>query len=188
MSDDIAVLLDELHQDHRNMAFLLELLERESNRLFDGGTPDFELMHDIMLYMTGYPDAVHHPKEDRLYAEVKEVRPELTAGFQRISHDHREIGEQGRKARDQLALIQSGNFVDRKSIVADLLRYVHALRSHMQWEELDLFRRCRTMAEDGHKFLEHSGGTERGDPLFGRQVEATFERLLRQIQSSGTER
>ncbi|MDZ7768416.1 MAG: hemerythrin domain-containing protein [Woeseiaceae bacterium] len=92
MSNDIAVLLDELHQDHRNMAFLLELLERESNRLLDDGNPDFELMHDIMQYMTGYPDAVHHPKEDRLYAEIKEVRPELTAGFQRISHDHREQG------------------------------------------------------------------------------------------------
>lgn len=188
MSNAITVLLGELHQDHRNMALLLELLEQESNRLVDDDNPDFDFMHDIMLYMTGYPDAVHHPREDRLYAELKEVRPKLTAGFQRIARDHREIGVQSRKMRDQLALIQSGNFVDRQSIAANLLRYIHSLRNHMQWEELDLFQRCQMMVADGHRFLEHSDKAECGDPLFGRQVEATFERLLRQILSSGKER
>ena len=65
-----AKVLAELREDHKNMALMLNLLERESNRIYEGEEPDYELLQDIMHYMTVYPDAVHHPKEDRLYAEL----------------------------------------------------------------------------------------------------------------------
>lgn len=187
MSNEIASILKELRRDHRNMAMLLDLIERESNRIFDDGTPDFELLHDVMLYMTVYPDAVHHPKEDRLYAEMKAVRPDLTAGFQRITVDHRLIADQGRKLRDDLAAIEAGNAVSRRTLVAEALRYVNGLRSHMQWEELDLFRRCSEMAADGHRFVIHSDLFDARDPLFGRKVDKSYDRLLERIRSAKDE-
>ena len=73
MDKNVANVLTEFRQDHKNMGLMLNLLEQESNRLYDGDDPIFELLHDIMHYMTVYPDAVHHPKEDRIYAELKAV-------------------------------------------------------------------------------------------------------------------
>lgn len=178
MSNDVLEILAELRQDHKNMALLLNLLERESNLIYEGEDPDFEVLHDVMQYMTVYPDAVHHPKEDRLYAEVRTVRPDLASGFDRITMDHRNIAEAGMRLREDILTITSGSFVKRKAVVADALRYVNSLRSHMQWEELDLFRRCEEMANEGHELIVDTGFVDRSDPLFGPDVESDFNRLL----------
>lgn len=164
------------------MSVMLNLLERESNRLFDGDTTDFDLLHDVMEYMTVYPDAVHHPKEDRIYAELKAARPDLSAGFNRITVDHRNIEELGLKLRDDIANVKSDGMVLRKSVVADALRYVNTLRGHMQWEELDLFRRIEEMVAEGHKFIEAATYMHKRDPVFGSEVEEKFSRLFESVQ------
>lgn len=184
MSKDVMQILAELRLDHRNMALLLNLLEREANRLYDGEEPDYDLMHDVMQYMTIYPDAVHHPKEDLLYAELKAARPDLSAGFEKIRNDHRDIAELGTRARDDLASIASDAFVNRKTIVADALRYVNTLRDHMRWEDTDLFRRCEEMAAAGHDLVVDSTLVGRGDPLFGEEAQARFSNLLKGIEAA----
>ncbi len=184
MSNDVMEILGELRQDHKNMALLLDLLEHESNRIYEGEEPEYELIHDIMQYMTIYPDAVHHPKEDRLYAELKSVRPDLAAGFDRITLDHRNIAEKGLQLREDIESINSGSFVRRKTVVADALRYVNTLRNHMQWEELDLFNRCEEMAAKGHAFIVDSGFIHKGDPLFGDAAESRFKHLLDGIKKT----
>ena len=166
------------------MALLLTVLETESNRIYTGEEPDYELVFDVMQYMTIYPDAVHHPKEDRLYAELKSVRPDLSAGFDRITVDHRSIAEKGLKLREDIESIGSGSFVRRKTVVGDALRYVNTLRSHMQWEELDLFRRCEEMAAQGHEIVVDAGFIDKSDPLFGDDVDSRFKLLFDGIQRS----
>jgi hemerythrin-like domain-containing protein len=182
MTEEVSRILGELRQDHRNMALMLNLLEQESNKINEGHDPDLELVHDIMQYMTVYPDAVHHPKEDRIYAELRSVRPDLSTGFSRITEDHRGIAEQGAKLRDEVAAIESGGAVRRKTLVSDLLRYVNTLRSHMQWEELDLFHRVEEMIAEGHNFIDPANLPHSSDPVFGAEVEETFGRLFSSIE------
>jgi hemerythrin-like domain-containing protein len=74
MKSDAAILLTELRQDHRNMAVLLNLLQEEALRLEQHDRPDYELLLDIMRYMTVYSDAIHHPKEDLVYAGLRHCR------------------------------------------------------------------------------------------------------------------
>lgn len=182
MNKDVANVLGELRQDHKNMSLLLDILEREANRLFDGEETDFDLLHDIMEYMTVYPDAVHHPKEDRIYAELKLARPELTTGFDRITLDHRNIEELGTKLRDELATLVAGGTISSKSVVADALRYVNTLRGHMQWEELDLFRRVEDMVAEGHDLIEATTLLQESDPVFGPAVEKRFAPLVDRVR------
>lgn len=182
MDKNASVVIAELRTDHKNMALMLNLLELESNRIYDGQEPDYELLHDIMHYMTVYPDAVHHPKEDRLYAELRAFRPDLSAGFTRITMDHRHIAELGIVLRDSIASINAGNPVHRKSVVADALRYVNTLRGHMQWEELDLFRRIDEMIRQGHDELDTAQFTHRPDPVFGPEAEAQFGALVKNVR------
>ena len=183
MSNNAAEVLEELRNDHRNMAIMIDLLERESNRIYEGGEPDYDLMTDIMHYMTVYPDAVHHPKEDRLYAELKAVRPDLSQGFDRITLDHRQIAEQSMALRDSVAAVAAGSPVHRNKIVTDALRYVNTLRGHMQWEELDLFRRVDEMINSGHVEIDAANFVHRPDPVFGSTVENKFGRLVESIQA-----
>lgn len=181
MDKSAAAVLAELREDHRNMTLLLNVLERESNRIYEGEEPDYEMLHDIMHYMTVYPDTVHHPKEDRLYAELKAFRPDLATGFERITMDHRHIADLSLKLRDDIAAINSGNPVRRNSVVADALRYVNTLRGHMQWEELDLFRRVDEMIRGGHDIFDTASFVHIADPMFGPEVEDMFGRLMKQL-------
>ena len=164
------------------MSLMLNLLEEESNRLFDGDDTDFELLHDVMHYMTVYPDAVHHPKEDRIYAELKAVRPDLSIGFDRITVDHRNIAELSMRLRHDVASVNSGGVIRRKAVVADTLRYVNTLRGHMQWEELDLLRRIEELVAEGHELIEAATFLQAADPVFGPTVETNFSRLFDSLQ------
>jgi len=184
MDKTAATVLAELREDHRNMTLLLRLLERESNRIYDGDEPDYELLADIMHYMTVYPDAVHHPKEDRLYAELKAFRPDLSKGFERITMDHRHIAELSLKLRDDVAAINAGSPIRRRAVVADALRYVNTLRGHMQWEELDLFRRIDEMIRLGHDFFDAANFPYQADPVFGPETEENFARLIEAIRAA----
>ena len=182
MERNAAKILAELREDHRNMALLINLLERESNRIYKGEEPDYELLEDIMHYMTVYPDAVHHPKEDRLYAELKAARPDLSTGFERITMDHRHIADLSVKLRDDIASINAGSPIRRNAVVADALRYVNTLRGHMQWEELDLFRRVDEMIRMGHDMFDTANFVHDEDPIFGEDVESRFGRLVKSIR------
>ena len=183
MPGDIAPILAELRQDHRNMARLLKLLEQQTETIFDGAATELELMVDVMHYMTGYPDAVHHPKEDKLYAELRAARPDLAKGMSRVADDHRVLGDLGALLRAKLEEAAAGALVPRKELVADALRYVEAQRSHMRWEESDLFRRIDRMVREGHRAIELSRLLARRDPLFGANLETRFQSLYSAINA-----
>lgn len=184
MSDELAGLLAELRTDHKNMSLMLDLLEQESDRLYDGREADYELMNDVMRYMTVYPDAVHHPKEDRVYAELVTVRPDLAKGLDRITVDHNDLAELGKKLRNDIESIMSGTALRRNVVVADALRYVQRLREHIRWEERDLFIRIEEMVHDGHSLIIESDIRDRRDPVFGPEVEERFGKLFDSIQQT----
>ena len=112
-----------------------------------------------MRYMTVYPDAIHHPKEDRVYAELRAVRPDLSKGFDRITVDHRDLAQLGMKLSNDVQSIMSGTALRRNVVIADALRYIQRLREHMRWEECDLFIRVEEMVNDGHSLIVESEKT-----------------------------
>lgn len=178
----LADLLNDLREDHRNMAIMLDLLSRQVDHIREGERPDYELIHDIMRYLTTYSDAVHHPKEDVLYAAMRAEQPELAAGLERVGPEHREIAERGDTLRNDVEAVASGAAVTRERIIEDATSYITTLRKHMAWEEEDLFRRARDLARDEEqKFIDISN-FDRLDPVFGPQREHSYENLLRNIK------
>ena len=183
MAQNVRAVLAELHADHRNMGLCLAVLEREANRIYDNEEMDIELMHDVMTYMVGYPDAVHHPRENRLYAELKQARPEHCRDLSRIYTDHQTIADRGLELRQMFEAAAAGAAVKRKQLVADALRYVETLRNHMRWEEADLFKRCGELDQyDPEEVSDENPLAD--DPLFGGETEARFARLLACIEDA----
>lgn len=178
----IADLLDDLREDHRNMSILLDLLRRESSHIRDGETPDYELIHDIMRYMTVYSDAVHHPKEDLLYSAMRTGDAKLGADLERVEPEHREIAALGETLRNDVEAVESGTAVTRERIIADAADYVRRLQQHMAWEEEDLFRRADALVKEQNKIFVDVSHLERLDPVFGPEREHSFANLLENIK------
>lgn len=179
----LADLLKDLREDHRNMSIMLDLLSQQVEHIRAGERPDYELIHDIMRYMTIYSDAVHHPKEDVLYSAMRAEKPELAEGLERVGPEHHEIGVAGETLRNDVEAVASGAAVTRERLVEDATRYVHTLRRHMAWEEEDLFRRASDLIRDEQDMFIDISNFDQLDPVFGPEREHSFENLLRNIKS-----
>ena len=182
----LADLLTDLREDHRNMSIMLDLLSRQVEHIRDGERPDYELIHDIMRYMTTYSDAVHHPKEDILYSAMRDRQPELAQGLERVGPEHREIAECGEALRNDVEAVASGAAITREQLIKDATSYVHTLRKHMAWEEEDLFRRAKDLISDEQDMFIDISNFDHFDPVFGPQREHSYENLLRNIKDLST--
>ena len=183
MDTEARALMKELREDHRNMAVILDLLNDLMEEASSGKDPDFELFAEIMRYMTVYPDAVHHPKEDVVYERLRTKRPDLADGLDDVPTDHREIAELGSSLRDDVEAINAGAAVRREKLIADTTRYVDRLRNHMDWEERDLFKRVDSMLDAEPQELDVSKYAHIRDPVFDLEIEGGFHRLMSSLQN-----
>ncbi len=182
MKNDVEHLMSSLRTDHRNMALLLDLLDLETERLAALGEPDYDFMQDIMVYMTEYPDIVHHPKEDLIYRHLRSLHPDIDDDLKRVETDHRHIEESGLRLKNDIKAISAGAILNRDEIVANLRQYIEQLREHMCWEEKDLFTLADELQSSGDWSAIVFKNDEIGDPLFGSQVERKYRKLLARTQ------
>src|SRR5512141_1816359 len=66
MSDPIA----KWHEEHTNFSRLLDLLEQQLDQFHTGELPNYELMLDVMYYMTHFPDLLHDQREDLAFGKT----------------------------------------------------------------------------------------------------------------------
>jgi hemerythrin-like domain-containing protein len=182
MSPNAKTLMQELRDDHRNMSTVLDLLDDVVQATTAGKDPDFELIDEIMRYMTVYPDAVHHPKEDIVYRQLRTERPDLAEGLDDVPADHLAIAELGTALRDDVEAINMGGAVRRQKLIDDMSGYVDRLRRHMNWEESDLFKRIDRMLEESKPEVDVSQYDHSKDPVFELEIEAGFRRLMTSLQ------
>jgi len=182
MDTDLRELMTELREDHRNMAVVLDLIDGLVREMEAGKDPDFELFDEIMRYMTVYPDAVHHPKEDIVYEQLRNKRADLTEHLDHVPDDHNDIAHLGSLLRDEVEAINAGAAVRRDKMIEDTAAYVLRLRNHMQWEEEDLFKRIDRMLDHEPHKVDISDLGHIKDPVFELEIEAGFRRLLASLR------
>lgn len=174
--------LKDLRRDHRNVMLLLNMLEFEANRLAALDEPDYQLMDDIMRYLTTYADVVHHPKEDRIYGQLKVLQPQQSEVLAQIEKDHGEIARFGIELRSDIEAIVSEAIVRRDTVAQDAHNYIEKLRGHIDWEELEMFSLIEEVQSELDEQALAAGSLGKSDPVFGSDVEQEFQRLFTSIQ------
>jgi hemerythrin-like domain-containing protein len=182
MSTSASKLLDSLREDHRNLTVLIDMLDTEADRLKALEDPNYELLRDIMLYMTGYPDVVHHRKEDWIYAQMVAVRPAMQRDLTRIERDHAELAKLGTKLLNDIEAIESGTVMRRFDVVEDARAYVNRQRDHMRWEDEKLFPLIDNLKAELDLSEVASNVPKTSDPVFGPKVDSGFRVLLDAIR------
>ena len=176
-------VMTKLRQDHANVAQVLAVLERELDRIEQGGSADYELLQDVMRYITGYSDLHHHPAEDVLYEELAKAAPEAAGELSVILTEHEKLIDKGRQFLETIEAVEEEAMVKR----ADFLRighaYVDTLSHHMGIEESRLFPLAdRVLSDDA--FANVSERLERQpDPLFGPALHEEYRQLWKRIEA-----
>lgn len=170
-------VLEQLKTDHENVATLLDILDDQLQRIRANENADYDLMRDIMHYMTAYPDSFHHPMEDAVIEQLIERNPDCREMALAVVGEHRDLATKRKAFLDMLIRVIDGEIVLRKDIVARGLDYTEFLRTHMQQEEQRLFPQAEAelSEQDWNKVSEKI--EQRKDPVFGQIVEAQYKSI-----------
>jgi hemerythrin-like domain-containing protein len=177
MSDSIAVW----HAEHANFATLLDLLEGQLDLFHKGEAPDYELMLDIMFYMTHYPDVLHHPKEDLAFARIKEREVNARPLVDELTEQHARLKEFGDALVRGLDDIVNGSITSREHVEVPGRAYVADFRNHMLKEETTILPLAAKLLHDRDWAAIDAAIRHIDDPLFGKNGEERYAALRRQI-------
>lgn len=178
-------ILDQLKLDHENVAQLMDILEGQLNRIGELKSADFDLVRDIMQYMTHYPDRVHHPMEDLVASKLRERDPSAGEITSIIAREHEALGEKGRAFFEAASSVADGAMVLREALESKGRDYVAFLRAHMQEEDEEFFPLAeKTLTEEDWKAVADAM-EQQVDPVFGPIVEVQYQELYAFIQQKG---
>lgn len=166
------------HADHVNFGRLLAILERELELT---GSPDYQLLLDILYYIEHYSDALHHPKEDLIFARVGARDANVADLVAALSRQHVDLREMNEALQRELEDVVNGSIVSRAHITALGQTYIGAFREHMRTEEsriLPLADRVLT-SRDWDEVDATMANFD--DPLFGHDVQDRYAALRQHI-------
>lgn len=184
MPDTIA----QWHADHVNFSKLLDLLEDRLGHLDDDHSPEYELMLDIMYYMTHYADVLHHPKEDLVFAKLKQRGGTAAAKIDQLLEQHVTLKAAGEQLSRDLDDIVNGSIVSREHIDASARAYLTKFRAHMQVEEAEIIPLAARLLVHGDWVAIDAEIRHIEDPLFGARTDERYAAIAQQIarQSKGS--
>lgn len=176
-------ILVQLHEDHRNIRRLLELLAIHPDE-----APDRHYLQrgaDVMRYLTGYPDQFHHPREDLMFAPLSERDAASCDVVGRLKEEHVLLRQEGLALREAFAEHLTADRLPGAEFQGLAADYVQLQSGHMEREELEVFAKARlVLTADDWSAIDTLLAT-RPDPVFGRQVQRSFRDLRQFLTGSG---
>jgi hemerythrin-like domain-containing protein len=169
------------HEEHSYFRRLLALLEKQLHAFHVGERPNYELMLDVLAYLRGYADDVHHPRENVAFACLAKRVPGIELALARLQQEHRVIARAGEILFEQLSAVLDGTVVPREAIEMSAATYLVYYGNHIAKEEEDVLGKAgeALTAEDWEAVRR--AVPERPDPLFGHTPEERYRELRRRI-------
>ena len=169
------------HAEHVNFVTLLDLFEAELDRFSRGKAPDYELMLDIMFYMTHYPDVLHHPKEDLAFARIASRHPAVRSLVDGLGREHAVLKREGDALVIALDDIVNGAITSRHHVEAPGRTYISTFRRHIDAEEAHILPLAAGLL-DRDDWAAIDGALQKlDDPLFGKPRDERYAALRRRI-------
>lgn len=170
-------VMNQLREEHRNIAKLLQALEYQLAVFDTGEKPDYDVLNAIADYFVGFPDRCHHPKEDLVYRKMRERDPGLAERMVDLEAEHGKIAALARRFQNAIQNILQEVEVPRGAF-EDLARhFVGEQRRHMQAEEEHFFPLAlKVLTADDWREIDEQISQER-DPVFDGEGAEEFAAL-----------
>lgn len=167
-------VIEILHQEHRNIAHLLNAMEGQVEFLATASETDFELLKSISDYFCDYPNSCHHPKENAILQRIKARYPSEAAFVSNLEKEHSNARERASRLRDTVQSIYQDQLVPRDKLVRAARSFIEAEREHMKMEENLFFPLAVSTLDEGDWKIIEGNIRQTQDPMFGDLVEKEF--------------
>jgi hemerythrin-like domain-containing protein len=131
--------LDFLRQDHRNMATLLRILERQVGEFRSGKRPDYDVISAILKYFVSFPDACHHPREDLVFARLRDRDPLAAERTGDLRSAHEELAARAQEFSTGAQAVLEEAEMPREAFIRLARRFIDQQQQHIDMEESVFF-------------------------------------------------
>jgi hemerythrin-like domain-containing protein len=177
-------VLATLHAEHLYMATLLKLADGQLESLLAGeDSVDSRVLYESLHYMTHYPDAFHHPREDMVYQRAGELDQSIADDVDTLQREHDYLAEMGAKALQKVASWQAGELAF-KDAATPAREYIDAVYRHMNAEEKLIFPQIEKLLsdEDWRQLEQEDLLTPVADPVFGPKIGREYRNIARKAR------
>jgi hemerythrin-like domain-containing protein len=175
------MIMDLLHQEHRNIEKLLLVLEQELSVFDRAERPDYEVIRAVIAYFEVYPECYHHTQENLVFEKLKARDPAAAAKIGDLAAEHQSGTKRLRRVAQAIDSVLMDQEIPRY-IISDIIRhFILEERRHIAMEERDFFPAAiralqpEDWAEIGFRL------TDQNDPLFSEIVEKGFDEVRQRI-------
>lgn len=179
-------IMTRLALDHTRLAQLLDLFDHLLDRFHDGEEPDYELMSEMLGYMEGYQDTIHHPTEDLIFRRALDKGAQRRDIFDVLRHQHDRLPQLNKRFRQSLEGIVHEAVLPREEVEAQGRELVATLRQHMALEDQEAFPIAEERLDEADWEALEALAPSADDPLFGvtdpQRYRSLFQRLSAQTQ------
>jgi hemerythrin-like domain-containing protein len=169
------------HEEHAYFGRLLHVLQEEVDTLYQGETPNYELVLDIVSYLRDYSDQVHHPREDEAFKRLAKRSPELRPTLVRLQQEHRVIAQAGDRLRELVEEAAGDAVVPLADIEAAAATYIVYYRNHIATEEQEVLPVAARELTEADWMAAKDAAPSKANPLVGSDADERFKRLRRRI-------
>ncbi len=178
------IVLHQLIQDHQNLTKIHACLKREMRYYKDGESrPDVGILLDATDYLRNYPEAFHHPLEDRIYGQMRisVVDPFMLRMLDHIEMQHAQMEVLLRRLHADFVAIANDQVIPVRKVVSDYEAFIDLAEEHISCENKYLFPAITQYLSHDELDAIKEEIDARKDPLFGQDRLKIYENLHRSI-------
>ncbi len=142
--------------------------------------PDCRLLQIIADYLLGYPDEIHHPKEDLVFLKMQRRDSDAASTFGRLLDEHRDL----RETTQEFSAIVGGSTGQTDASAEQVLQATRKLvdhyRQHIEMEERHFFPAAERVLTKGDWAEIDFAFSNRIDPLLD-EAETKYKNLRAKI-------
>ena len=170
-------IMKRLHEEHRNIARLLAVLERELAIFDRGEQPDYDVLTGVAEWFKDFPEEAHHPKENIILARLREKYPEAAKKIGDLEGEHERISTLAQTFHNAVTNVLRDAELPRGTFHAVITNFIAEQRKHMEMEESRFFPLAEdTLKPEDWKAIEAEAGS-RKDPLFDGEVAQRYAKV-----------
>jgi hemerythrin-like domain-containing protein len=175
------MIIERLFQEHRNIAKLLGILERELEVFDRGDRPDYEVIRAVISYFEVYPEVCHHPQEDLVFAKLRARDPAAVAKVGDLAREPQKGAERLRRVAHAVDNVLQDREILRQNVDSIVRDFIEHERRHMMMEDREFFPAALKALEPQDWTEIASAVTGQKDPLFSDVAEERFDFLRAHI-------
>lgn len=169
--------LEALHAEHRTIARMLDLFDRQLDLLSNGRQSDVDVLKEIIDYFRTYPDLYHHPKEELILRSIARRDPSARGLLTEMANEH-EAGSADlvTLSRALVAMLMEPE-TETHRFLDEARAFISHERQHMAWEDGNFFDLAVATLTDADWADIDARIAALGEPRFERTARDQFQHL-----------